>query len=299
VPISGLHGRRVNELLEHLELLAPRSAAPVEPERPDLIRVAIVGRPNVGKSSLTNHLLGADRMIVSPVAGTTRDAIDAHAVWNNREFLWIDTAGLRASKSKASAGLEGLTRIMAERAIDRCDVALLLVDGVEGLTDGDVAVGRLIDERHRACVVAVNKWDAVQDRATASQWFRDHHPTDLPFMSHSPLFFISAQTGHNVPELLASLVKVRDAFHRTYDKDELEAYLWKKIQERPYTHGGQKLIFRGVEPAAAAPPTFVIRTNMEPDDIHFSYRRRLENLLREAYELNGVPIVLRFRRGRQ
>jgi GTPase len=297
VAISASHGRNVHSLLEKLETLAPPST-PLPPEK-DVATVAIVGRPNVGKSSLLNSLAGEDRMIVSAVPGTTRDAIDTLIERDGRKYLFIDTAGLRANKSAASEGLEGLTRIMAEKALDRAEVAVLMVDGVEGIREGDVAVGRLIEGKHRACVVGINKWDLVGDRAGASKYIRENHSDDLPFLSYAPLIFLSAKTGRHVPELLAEISKTHAAFHAVYDSEEVSDFLWKQVQTRPYSHRARKLVFHGAEQAGTAPTKIAIRCNLTDEEIHFSYRRHLENVFRKRYSLAGAPLIFQFKRGKR
>ncbi|MBI4397262.1 MAG: 50S ribosome-binding GTPase, partial [Elusimicrobia bacterium] len=249
----------------------------------------------VGKSSLLNRLLGEERMIVSNTPGTTRDTIDTRVEWRDKKFLFMDTAGLRAKKSKA-VGLEGLTRIMSERAVDRCDVALLLLDAAEGLLEGDTSVGLLIQEKNRACVVGVNKWDVVQDKSRVAQWFRDRQPTDMPFLSYSSVVFLSAKTGYNVSDLLESVWSAYRQFHRRFEKEDLEAFFWAEVQNRPFTHRGRKLRFLSAEQAGTAPPTIVVRTNMPSEDIHFSYIRHMESAFRQRYQVASTPILLRFRK---
>lgn len=300
ITISASHGRRISGLLDALEERTggPLPAGAEADADDDEVRVSIVGRPNVGKSSLTNRLMGEERMIVSPVPGTTRDTIDSRLRWKDKKFLLIDTAGLRAKKSKAD-DLEGLTRLMTERALERCEVALLLVDASEGLTEGDVAVGRLIDEKRRACVVGVNKWDLVADRSPNAAYFRDRTPEGMPFLAHSPVVFLSAKTGHHVDELLTALEKTREEFHRRFDEDELTAFFWKAVQERPYSYRGRKLVFYGAAQVASAPPVFVLRSNLEPAEVHFSYERHLESVFRKVYGMAGVPLVLKFKKGKR
>lgn len=297
VTLSASHGRRVTSLLEALEEKIPAAAeAPLAPE--DEIRVALVGRPNVGKSSLTNRVLGEDRMIVSNVPGTTRDTVDSRVVRQGHSFLFIDTAGLRAKKSKVD-DLEGLTRLMTERALDRCEVAVLLVDASEGFTEGDVAVGRVIDEKKRACVVGINKWDLINDKGATAQNYRNRAEDGMPFLAHSPLVFLSALTGDNVPELYDTLARTWADYHRRFDNEELTAFFWQKVQDRPYTHQGRKLVFYSAAQAAAAPPVIVLRTSLVPEDIHFSYARHLEKAFRETFGMAGVPVVFKFKRGKK
>jgi GTPase len=263
----------------------------------DTARVAIMGRPNVGKSSLLNRLIGEERVIVSDQPGTTRDTVDTLLERDGKRFLFTDTAGLRAKKSKAGS-LEGLTRIMSERALDRAGVALLMLDASEPLMEGDVAVARLIEQKQRACVAAINKWDTVeqQEKMTAAHWFRSRQPEDMPFMDHAPLYFVSAKTGLNVPKLLDALWEAHRQYHRRFDDEELAAFFWQQIQDRPYSYHGKKLVFRGAEQAAVAPPTLIVRSNCVEDEVHFSYRRHLENEFRRRYGLEGSPLALRFRR---
>lgn len=298
LPVSAAHGRNMNRLLDAVEGAFPPAVPAAAEADAGVPRVALVGRPNVGKSSLLNAILGQDRMIVSAAPGTTRDVVDTFLEREEGRFLFMDTAGLRAKKSRAD-DLEGLTRLMTERALDRCEVALLLVDASEGLLDGDAAVGRLIDEKRRACVVGVNKWDKVADRPRTAQWYRDQAPEGMPFLAHAPVVFLSAKTGHHVPEVLQEVAKARAQFHRRFETEDLRAFFWSRVQDRPYSHRGRKLIFHGAEQVAAAPPVILLRTNMDEKDVHFSYQRHLENEFRRAHGLAGSPLVFRFKRGKK
>ncbi|HRY29814.1 MAG TPA: ribosome biogenesis GTPase Der [Elusimicrobiota bacterium] len=294
IPLSASHGRNINQLLDEIVPFLPEkddrpSAAP------DRGRFAIVGRPNVGKSSLLNRLLGEERAIVSNQPGTTRDTLDTALDWNGKKFLFMDTAGLRAKKSRA-VGLEGLTRLMTEKALEDCQAALLLLDAPDGILEGDAAIARLIHEKNRACVVAVNKWDAVAEKNRAAAWFKERLAGDMPFLGFAPLLFVSAKEGTNVPHLMEQLWAARTEFLRSYDKDELESFFWTEIQNRPYSHHGKKLVFRGAEQVADAPPTFVLHTSLSDEDIHFSYLRHLENVFRRRFQALGTPLLFRFRR---
>ncbi len=297
VAVSASHGRNVNTLLEMMEENLPPPPPPEEETA--YPKVALVGRPNVGKSSMLNAFLGEDRMIVSSVPGTTRDSVDTLLEKDDKKILFIDTAGLRSKKSKGSEGLEGLTRIMSERAMDRAEVAVLLLDASEGITEGDIAVGRLIDEKHRACVVAVNKWDLVQDRFRTARYYRDNYSEELPFMAWAPILFVSAKTKHHLPELLEAVLKTREAYFRSYNEEEITAFLWRQVQDRPYSHHAHKLVFHGAAQVSTAPTTIVCRCSMSDDDVHFSYRRHLENAFRKRYDLQGAPLILKFKRGRR
>lgn len=295
--VSASHGRSVNKLLDHLEELLQPQDAPSDNVLPlNEARVAIIGRPNVGKSSLLNRILGEERAIVSDIPGTTRDTIDTLVEWEGRRFLFTDTAGLRANKSDSSEGLEGLTRIMAEKALERSNVALLILDSKEGLSEGDVAVARLIEHKNRACIVGINKWDLIDDKSKFMQWYREHQSTDMPFLSWAPQVFISALTGLHVPELLQLIWNAHTQFHRAFDNAELEAFFWSEIQERPYSYHGRKLMFKTAQQIAGAPPIIAVRGNMLDQDVHFSYHRHLENRFRERYGVIGTPIKFRFQR---
>jgi GTPase len=298
IAVSSSHGRNIHGLLGRIEELCPEQPAPPE-EDASTVRVSLVGRPNVGKSSTLNALLGEDRMIVSDVPGTTRDAVDTLLERDGRRFLLIDTAGLRHAKAKSAHGLEGLTRIMAEKALERAEVAVLLIDAAEGFRDGDVAVGRLIDRENKACVIGVNKWDLVANRPATAQRYRDGYSQDLPFLAYAPIVFYSAKTGHHVPELLQAVSQSHEAYHRSYDAEDISAFFWRQVQERPYSHGGRKLIFHGAEQVSSGPTTLVLRSNMSDTDVHFSYRRHLDTLFRKRHNLAGAPLILKFKRGRK
>ncbi len=296
IPVSAAHGKNINDLLDVIESsVSLRARTHTDAEEEACPKVAVLGRPNVGKSSLLNCLLKEKRMIISSEPGTTRDAIDTLVQFNQKKFLFVDTAGLRSKKSKVS-GLEGLTRIMSEKALDKCEVAVLMLNAVEGLVDGDTAIGRLIESRKKACVVAVNKWDIVQDRSIVSQWFRQHQPDEMPFLAYCPLVFSSAKTGHKVQDLMDQVWQVRQSYDKNFDAEDLTSFFWTQIQERPYSYKGKKLKFNGAQQTGHAPPVFLLKTNMTDDHVHFSYKRRLENLLRERYQLKGVPIILKFRK---
>jgi GTP-binding protein len=162
-----------------------------------------------------------------------------------------------------------------------------------------VAVGRLIDEKRRACVVGVNKWDLVTDRAPNAAYFRDRTPEGMPFLAHSPVVFLSAKTGHHVDELLTALENTKNDFHKRFDDEELTAFFWKAVQERPYSYRGRKMVFYGAVQAATAPPVFILRSNLEPVEVHFSFERHLESVFRKVYGMAGVPLVLKFRKGKR
>jgi GTP-binding protein len=291
IAISSISGRHINDLLDRIESYLP--AKNEKPEEFKGIRVAMVGRPNVGKSSLVNQILGQFRVIVSDVAGTTRETIDTPFEANGQSFVLMDTAGLRTKRSKA-IGLESLSRIMSEKALERCDVALLLVDGKEGLLDGDTQVARMVHENNRAMVIAVNKWDLVSDRSYATTWFKENTSINMPFAARAPLIFISAKTGEHVPELLKLIAETYQQFTRQFDSEEVEAFLWSEIANRPYSFNGKKLVFKGARQVSTSPPTFSVRANLEKEQIHFSFLRRLENAFCEKYTVRGTPVVFHF-----
>ncbi|HOW28277.1 MAG TPA: ribosome biogenesis GTPase Der [Elusimicrobiota bacterium] len=298
IPISAGHGRNIHTLLDHLvESLWDRETpepADGEPDRPKVdAQITIVGRPNVGKSSLFNRLIGLDRSIVSDIPGTTRDTIDTRLNWDGKVFLIKDTAGFRKKAPKVQ-GLESLSRIMAHKALNESDVALLLLDAKEGLLDGDVAVARDIHEENRACVVAVNKWDLVKNPSETIQNFESNFQVVMPFLTWAPMLFISALTGQHMTELLSSLWNAQTQHQRRFHQEDLENFFWNELQNRPYSLHGKKMEFRGVRQVRSAPVIIHLASTLsEPP--HFSYQRHLENMFRKKFQAFGAPILFQYK----
>ena len=291
-PISALHGTGVADLLDEVVGALPSSEPEVEDER---VKLAIVGRPNVGKSSLLNRLLGEERAIVSPIPGTTRDAIDTYLEWEGVPVTLIDTAGIRR-RGKIGRGVERYSVLRALRAIQRADVALLVIDGVEGVTAQDAHVASLILDEWASVVVLINKWDAVEKdthtMAEYTKWVRE----TLRFLDYVPVLFISALTGQRVHKVVPAALAVQEArFWRISTGDLNRLVQGALARHAPPSKRGKRLKIYYVSQPGVDPPTFVFHVN-NPDLVHFSYERYLENRLREAYEFSGTPLRLLFRR---
>ncbi len=291
-PISALHGTGVADLLDDVVEALP----PSEPEtEDDSIKLAIVGRPNVGKSSLLNKLLGEERAIVSPVPGTTRDAIDTYLEWEGTPITLIDTAGIRR-RGKIGRDVERYSVLRALRAIQRADVAFLVIDGVEGVTAQDAHVASFILDEWASVVVLINKWDAVEkDTYTVAEYTRWVRET-LRFLDYVPVLFISALTGQRVHKIVPTALAVQEARFRRISTGDLNRLVQNALaRHAPPSKRGKRLKIYYVSQPGVDPPAFVFHVN-DPDLVHFSYKRYLENRLREACEFPGTPLRLIFRR---
>ena len=294
-PISALHGTGVADLLDEVvEGLAP-STPDIEDES---IKLAIVGRPNVGKSSLLNKILGEERAIVSPIAGTTRDAIDTHLTWEGVPITLIDTAGIR-KRGKIERGVERYSVLRALKAIQRADVALLVIDGFDGVTAQDAHVASFILDEWASTVVLINKWDTVEkDTHTMVEYTRWVRQT-LKFLDYVPVLFISALTGQRVRKVVPLALAVQEARFRRIATGELNRLVQNALaRHAPPSKQGKRLKIYYVSQPGVDPPTFVFHVN-DPDLVHFSYERYLENQLRRAFEFPGTPLRLIFRRREQ
>lgn len=295
LPVSALNGRGTGDLLDEIVLSIERRATTAEEqEDEDTVRIAIVGRPNVGKSSLLNKILREERSIVSPVAGTTRDAIDTQITWEGQEITLIDTAGIRR-RGKVERGLEYYSVLRALRAIGRAHVVLLLIDAVEGVTDQDAHIAGYILEEHRSVVVVVNKWDAIdKDTHTMAEYtaFVRHQ---LKFLDYVPVLFISALSGQRVHRVIPTALEVEAERHKRVSTHELN----KLVQDATFRHSppsvrGRRLKVYFAAQSEGVPPAFTLFVN-DPKLVHFGYERYLENQIREAYPFHGTPIKLLFR----
>ena len=303
VAIAAIHGRGVADLLDEVVKALPATPEPgdaadgAEAEENQTPQVALVGRPNVGKSSLLNALLGEERMIVSDVPGTTRDAIDTRISWGQGEVVLIDTAGIkRRGKVAGGPAAERFSTLRSMKAIARADVAVLLVDAVDGLTAQDAHIaGNVVDEG-RGLVIALNKWDIVEDKTgqTFDQyvtWIRGQ----VPFLDFAPVVSISAKTGQRVERVLELAVDVWGERRRRVPTSELNRVVQDAFArlEPPMVKGRRPKLFYATQ-ASAAPPTFVFFAR-DAGSVHFSYQRYLENRLRDAFGFLGVPLRLVFR----
>jgi len=294
--ISALHGAGTGDLLDEVV----RAFPPAEEEEEDeAIHIAIVGRPNVGKSSLLNRILGQERVIVSEEPGTTRDAIDTRIEVDGRPVVLIDTAGLRR-RARVQTGLEQYSVIRALRAIDRSDVALLLIEAPEGPTRQDAHIAQYIVEQGRSLVLAVNKWDVIEKDSRTMQEYSQWTYRQLPFLDYVPLLFISAKTGQRVEKVLPTALGVQEERLIRIPTGELNRLVREWLfRHAPPSKGGRRLKVFYATQAAVDPPTFVFFVN-NPRLVDPSYSRYLENRLREVYSFVGTPLRFRFRpRSRQ
>ena len=285
-PISAIHGTDTGDLLD--ELVASFPSQPAD-EEDDSVKIAIVGKPNAGKSSLLNKLAGEERAIVSPIPGTTRDAIDSRLNFNGVDVTLIDTAGIRR-RGKIEQGVEQYSVLRAFKAIERADVVLLVIDAVEGISSQDAHIAGFVLEAWKSVVVLVNKWDAVEKDNYTMNTFTDKIRQELNFMAYVPLLFISAKNGQRVEQVLPLALQVQEERLARLTTSQVNQVLQKAQDEHPApSHAGRSLkMYYGLQ-VRSDPPTFMIYCN-DPKLAHFSYMRFLENRLREQYSFLGTPI---------
>jgi len=293
VPVSAEHGRGVAELLEVLRARCP--AAPAATGRTESsVHVAVVGRPNVGKSSLVNAMVGAERVLVHEAPGTTRDAVDTTLVYEGRTYVLVDTAGIRR-KGRVQEPLEKLAVVMALKSLERCQVALVVVDASEAIAAQDAHIAGYANEAGRATVIVVNKWDLVPRgmvrKAEVVEQIRDR----LPFLDYAPVCFTSATRSEGIPELFDTIAQVAAEARRRIPGGALTEALRAAVTRRPASLRGDPLMIQSATQVAVEPPTFALRVN-RPNDIHFSYERYLVKSLRHAFGLAGSPIRLSLRK---
>lgn len=287
IQVSSVHGHGTGDLLDTVYDLLPPEAD--EEEESEVISVAVIGKPNAGKSSLINKITGEERCIVSNIAGTTRDSIDTRVVNKFGEFNFIDTAGLRR-KSKVDDDIEKYSIIRAKMAIERCDVCVIMIDGEVGYTDQDSKIAGLAHEAGKGCIIAVNKWDAVEKNDKTMNEFRKRLGIEFAFMSYAPMVFISAKTGQRLDrlfELIKHVANQNSMRIKTGMLNELLAQATTRVQ--PPTDKGRRLKIFYMTQASTKPPTFVCFCN-DAELFHFSYQRYLENRIRETFGLEGTPI---------
>jgi GTP-binding protein len=292
MPISAYHGDGTGDLLDEVVKVLPEY--PVDEEEDDAVAIAIVGRPNVGKSSLLNAFVGEERSIVSDVPGTTRDPIDTRIVFDKQPILLIDTAGIRR-RGRVERGIEKYSVLRSMRSIDRADVALLLIDAVDGVTDQDAHIAGYVLDRMKGVVVVVNKWDAVEKETNTMIEFTKQIRADLKFLDYVPVVYISALTKQRIGTVLPTAMQVAaERKHRmgTSELNNLIRTAYDKVP--PPAKNGRPLRIYYATQADTEPPTFVLFVN-DPDLVHFSYERYLENRIREHYPFTGTPIRLVFR----
>jgi GTPase len=291
--VSAEHGYGVGEVMDEIMKRFPGIQEEADDEE-EATRVAVVGRPNVGKSSLINRFLGYQRVLVDEAPGTTRDAIDTSFVRNGKKYILVDTAGIRR-KSRISLQLEKYSIVQALRTIDRCHVALLLLDPIEGVADQDARIGGFIHEKGKGCILVVNKWDTVEKGSTPKN-FEKKIREDLKYLSYSPILFISARTGQRVSKVFETVDRVSDQTNKRVSTGPLNRHFSQWVEEHPPPlHKNRRVQLNYVAQVSVGPPTFVIYTNY-PEGIYFSYERYLTNQMRKAFGFEGVPIRLLFRK---
>jgi GTP-binding protein len=290
IPVSAYHGRGIDELLEKVTAWLP-PAAPT-PAEPELMKIAIVGRPNVGKSLLVNTLLGEDRLIVHDAPGTTRDTVDTLFRYDGESVVLIDTAGIRR-RGHIQPGIERYSLARTQRAIERADIAILLVDAVEGMTAQDSHVLGYVQQAYKGAILAVNKWDLAESED--SELWIDAIRQRTKFMPYIEVLFISALTGYGVANILPTAKRVYEARFKLVPAASLDAMLREAVATHlPPKKGARKLTVTRATQTGTNPPSFSFSVN-DASLVHFSYRRYLENRLRQAFGFQGTPLRLTFK----
>lgn len=289
IPVSSVHGHGTGDLLDAaFEHLPPEGEEEYEE---NVIKVAVIGKPNAGKSSLINRIAGEERVIVSDIAGTTRDAIDTFVERDGGQYVFIDTAGIRR-KSKITENVEKYSVLRAYMAIDRADVCVIMIDANEGYTEQDSKVAGYAHDQGKACVIAVNKWDSIEKTDKTMNEFKKKLEIDFSFMSYAPFVFISALTGQRIDKLFEQIRYTAEQNARritTGMLNDLLSYATARVQ--PPSDKGKRLKLYYMTQASTKPPTFVVFCNSK-DLFHYSYQRYIENQIREAFGLDCTPIKL-------
>ena len=286
VPVSSIAKLGIGDMLDEVTALFPDVAEEEEDERP---RIAIVGKPNVGKSSIINKILGENRVIVSDIAGTTRDAVDTSVTWDGKEYVFIDTAGLRR-KNKIKEEIERYSILRTVSAVERADVVVLVIDATEGVTEQDAKIAGIAHDRGRGMVVAVNKWDAVTKDNNSVKKYTEKIRSILSFMPYAEIIFISAQTGQRIPKLFDLLDIVIQNHSLRIATGVLNEILTEAVAlQQPPSDKGRRLKIFYITQVSVKPPAFVIFVN-DKKLMHFSYTRYIENQIREAFGFRGTPL---------
>ena len=287
IPISAANRTGLGDMLETLCVHFPeKTSEEEEDERP---RVAIIGKPNVGKSSIINKLLGENRLIVSDIAGTTRDAVDTEIKYRGKEYVFIDTAGLRR-KNKIKEELEHFMIVRTVSAVERADIAVLVIDAKEGVTEQDAKIAGIAHDRGKAVIIAVNKWDAIEKTDKTIYRFTERIRDTLSFMPYAELLFISAQTGQRMNKLFEIIDMVSENHSMRVQTGVLNEIMTEAVaMQQPPTDKGKRLKLYYITQVAVKPPTFVIFVN-DKELMHFSYTRYIENQIRETFGFRGTPL---------
>lgn len=289
LPVSAAHGMNTGDLLDRIVSHFPADVNAAEED--EMVRVAVIGRPNVGKSSLVNAVLGEDRMIVSEIPGTTRDAVDTVIEKDGKKVNFIDTAGLRR-RSRIDAPIERYSVLRTLRAIDRSDVVLMLIDAVEGVTEQDKKIAGYAHEAGKAAIIVVNKWDLIVKDNQTTERYKANVRQELAFLHYAPLVFISAKTGQRVTRICEMIEDAASQYFLRLATAMINTVIRDAVNiNPPPTDKGKRLKIYYVTQTSVKPPTFIFFVN-EPELMHFSYKRYLENRLREAFGFEGTPLRL-------
>lgn len=290
IPVSSVHGHGTGDLLDKVLEYLPSEED--DEEENEMIKVAVIGKPNVGKSSLVNHISGENRCIVSDIAGTTRDAIDTVIENKHGKFTFIDTAGLRRQKKvhKMDDSIEKYSILRSQMAVERCDVCVIMIDAIEGFTEQDSKVAGMAHEAGKGCVIVVNKWDAIEKDDKTMQEYRKKLEVDFAFMSYAPILFVSAKTGQRIDRLFETIKQVANANAMRITTGTLNDILAQAVARvQPPTDKGKRLKIYYMTQASTKPPTFICFVN-SAELFHFSYQRYLENRIRDTFGLEGTPV---------
>jgi len=297
--VSALQGRKINELLDGIVEHLPEQTEKEEEEKEEgIIKIAVLGKPNVGKSTLVNKFLGEERLITSPVPGTTRDSIDTYVTRNGKNYLLIDTAGIRR-KSKITFAVERHSVFRAIRSMERADIALLMIDAEEGPTHQDARLAELISDKGRACIILLNKWDLVPQEVAETPDIEGVLKEKLLAVDYAPVMIISALTGRGVDKIFEKIDMVYENFSRRIPTKRLNYFLQRIIKKTPPpVYRGKDIKFYYISQPLTEQPTFVIFTN-EIKGVPENYKRFLESRMREEFQLEGTPVKILFRSERK
>lgn len=290
--ISAEQGLGIGDLLDEIIKNFPEDRDFEEKE--NLLKVAFIGKPNVGKSSLTNRILGEERVIVTDIAGTTRDAIDSYINIKGQEFMFIDTAGLR-KKSRVDSSVEAYSQVRTLSSVDRADVFVFLIDAVEGFTEQDSKVVGYAHNQGKAIIICVNKWDIVEKDSKTMKTFTDSLRNNLPFLSYAPILFISALTGKRVDELIDKIMEINESYSHRLSTGLLNDIISNAtLINQPPSDKGKRLKILYATQSGTRPPEFTIFVN-DKELTHFSYTRFLENQIRNVYPFEGTSIIINYK----
>ena len=292
ISISAEQGLGIGDLLDEIVKNLPEDRDFEEKE--NLLKVAFIGKPNVGKSSLTNRILGEERVIVTDIAGTTRDAIDSYINIKGQEFMFIDTAGLR-KKSRVDSSVEAYSQVRTLSSVDRADVCVFLIDGIEGFTEQDSKVVGYAHNQGKAIIICVNKWDIVEKDSKTMKTFTDSLRNNLPFLSYAPILFISALTGKRVDELIDKIMEINESYSHRLSTGLLNDIIANAtLINQPPSDKGKRLKILYATQSGIRPPEFTIFVN-DKELTHFSYTRFLENQIRNVYPFEGTSIIINYK----